>query len=356
MSKSAGQKYYNEIKNFKKQETIINSDIIDYLFDKIKPTKINNLEEFRKLKKQHIIKYDCFYFRKVNGEDKIYKICVNLNRILLDKENDDSNIDITLSNVAKLSYLEIPTKLVTKNTEVYHGTWYQLPIMSDHMPHNWAGNWFGIDLGESLSYTFGDGNARLYKYKVKEDFNVLNIPNETGIEYFFIHIAFMEIKIEDNDIKIKVEYARGINKPSGIMIDKYNYTEGKNILKPCGNNQYGLFNDDNLKISDNFFTTINLASSGDNDKQLAGSVCNIYNSRNDLFSIQINGWMIEEINHLMICNPLEVLENIAGSKGFGLDGNISSFIDKGTKGYTDYFQKYIKYKTKYLNLKKLNNI
>jgi len=138
------------------------------------------------------------------------------------------------------------------------------------------------------------------------------------------------------------------------MLEKYNYTAGKNLLNPTGSNQYGLFKSDGItKQADTFQTSLNLASSGDNDKPLAGLMCNIYNLK-DKYSIQVNGWYIRDVLHLMLCNPMEVLENIAGSKGIEPSTQIlRDFINKGTKGYDDYFNKYKKYKLKYLKLKEL---
>ncbi len=326
--------------------------ILQYLFDKYTNQTTSDMNSFQQLKKQHLIKYMDSFYRKTNGSDQIFEISNDPTKILLDQEPTSNIINIDQNNVNEIKYINIPSKIIKKNTIFYHGTPYQMPTTTDHMPYNWAGNWFGSNIDESVSYLFGedDFTPRLYKYKVTKDFNVINIIDETDLIYLLIHVAFMEtvINMESEEILITVKFARGRQLRSGYpIIEKYNYTTGKNLQNPSGNDQYGLYdNTGTNKIADTFQIPIKLASNGDGDKPLAGTICNLYNS-NDPYSININGWIISAINHLMICNPTQVLENISGSKG---DTN---FTPKDDPEYNDYYKKYLKYKAKYLQLKKL---
>jgi len=72
----------------------------------------------------------------------------------------------------------------------------------------------------------------------------------------------MEILIdkENDDILIKVKYAKGTYKGNYIDIDKYNYTTSKNLLNI--NNDNGLYNQLGTKESLDFWVPIKLASSG----------------------------------------------------------------------------------------------
>jgi len=70
--------------------------------------------------------------------------------------------------------------LLKKDTSIYHVTPYKLPVESDHMPYNWAGNWFSPNKVESLAYMFtGDvPENRLYEYKVSKDINLILFDEE----------------------------------------------------------------------------------------------------------------------------------------------------------------------------------
>jgi hypothetical protein len=345
----------NIIANFSRCPS--NKDVLQYLFDKNKDKikNLTNMEEFQLLKKQHLIKYSDSFYRKSSGKNQIYEICYETERILLEQEPTSKLIEIDQTNVNKLTYLTIPIKHYKKDTIVYHGTPYQMPLNTDYMPYNWVGNWFGTTYEESKAYAFEP--SALYKYKVSNDFDVIHIDKEDDLNYLLVHIAFMETIIDknNNDILSLVKYARGIETRTFPMIEKYNYTIGKNLLDSSGENQYGLFDKTNTtKISDTFKYPINIPSSGDGDKPLAGAICNIYNSK-DTDSININGWEITDINHLMICNPTEVLVNIS------VENYENNVYCKGEPGYPNnlqstggYYFKYLKYKAKYLKLKKQN--
>ena len=345
-----GKVQFNNIKK-KINRCPTSKDILQYIFDEneTKIKSISKMSEFQQLKKQHLIKYLDSFYRKYNDANQIYEICNHTDKIILDKELTSKVIDIIDINVINVKYLDIPTIPLKKDTSIFHGTPYKLPVESDHMPYNWVGNWFSTNKDESMSYIYGDINeTRLYEYNVIKDINLILFDKENSCEYLFIHIAFMEILIDkkNDDILIKVKYAKGTYKGNYIEIDKYNYTTSKNILNTGKNNEYGLYDQLQTKISEDFWIPIKLASSGDGDKPLAGTICNIYNS-NDPYSININGWQIIDLYHTMICNPTEVLVNISG------EHNTPVKMLKNHPNYNIYYKKYQKYKAKYLKLNEL---
>jgi hypothetical protein len=344
---SYGEQTFQSIKKYLKR-CPTNKDVLQYLFDKNITIPVSNLESFEQLKKQHIIKYLNSFYRKVGGLNQIYDICKDTDIILIDIAPTSGVINIDQTNVNQLTYLSIPIKIYKKDTIVFHGTTYQMPKATDHMPYNWVGNWFGTNESESKAYMFVP-ESRLYKYKVLKDFNLIDISEENSLNYFLVHVAFMETVIDNinENILSLVKYARGRQTTEIPMIEKYNYTIGKNLLNTTGTNQYGLYDRTNLtKVADDFLYPISIASSGDGDKPLAGAICDIYNSK-DPNSITVNGWEIPDIRHLMICNPIEVLVNISGEN---LDGKV---VFKSDPEYDNFFKKYLKYKSKYLKLKQI---
>lgn len=225
-------------------------------------------------------------------------------------------------------------------------------------PYNWVGNWFSTIGSESKVYSYTEIPSdipRLYIYKIKKDFEVFNITEENNLVYLLINIAFMKTKIDHTNSAILsiVKYARATTSSGSPMLQKYNYTLGKNLLNKDGTSQYGLYDSSNeTKISDEFEFPINIASYGDADKPLAGAICNAYNSEEE-DSLKVIGWYINFIDHLMICNPNKVLENTSGYIFVNEPDEILIKKDEHIEVYDDLLKKYQKYKAKYLKLKKL---
>lgn len=372
----AGKLWYSKIQAEQKVSNVSSINILNYLFTKLASliTSITTINEFNLLKNQHIIKYDNLYYKKNNNNDYIYNICSNYDSI--DMNNNLATtvpcIEIKNIDIIKLKYLKPCILTIKQDTQLYHGTGYQMPIESDHSPYNMYGNWYEFPyiigktlnydvkkfkaVGESKAYAYsGDYKKpvapRIYTYKVIKDFNILYIETETGIEYLFAHVMFMPILIKDNTIQITTSKTMGkLFGPNDIDLEKYNYTESKNIIDSTKLiPQFGLYNKDGTYINQSFSIPLKLASSGDGDKPLASEICDILHNGLSTYNLSISGWVIGSINHLMYCGKIGYIENISA---VGKDSDFNKVTNKGDPTYNAYYKKYIKYKIKYLNLQK----
>lgn len=352
-----GRKYYDYVNT--KYGVVNNKNVLLYFFDNFEitktKTKIKNENEINTLTQQNIIKFKNSFYRKSNTPNVIYNICEIDNVILLDETDDCTKIIIDNSNYQFIEYISFPLTKINIDNILYHGTPYQMPSDSNHAPYNWYGNWFSPSLDESSTYMCGINGEerRLYIYRTTQSFNILNINNEGSLLYVLICIAFLKTIIDNTNhaICIYTNKTIGVQRNQIVDLEKYDYTIRKNLLRPDLQDDFGLFNVQNDKLEDGFVLPIKMASSGDGDKPLAAEICSINNENLPNNKMKINGWSISDVNHIMICNPKSVLENIAGSS----DGKTFRY-DTKSADYNAYFKKYLKYKTKYNQLKnKLKN-
>jgi hypothetical protein len=351
--------------------------ILDYIFKKFisNVQTIINISFFKYIKRQHLIKYENNYYRKVDGKDQIFRINYE-NKIYYDNILK-SIINITVDNVNKLTYLKPAIGTIKKDTIIYHGIGYQRPVSTDHTPYNWYGNWYDFPYEyidsyvvsipnkptTSLKYLYSTKEPRLYQYKISNNFNVLlfdeNIDSNT---YLLFSIMFLDIAILHEGIHIKTNMTKGNlildEVPIRIDIGKYDYTIGKNILNPAGISPTGLYikddKNEDVQIKKEYYVLLKLPSEGDGDKPLASKICDLVNNQN-IYSLDIKGWLIKDVRHLMFCGQLGYIENI-GATGKNKEKELYSdsfnFTPKTELDYNIYYKKYLKYKNKYKVLKK----
>jgi hypothetical protein len=255
----------------------------------------------------------------INLETEYKNIKIHQNKIYTVKKSEDASP--REPNCSKQD-------MICNVKYVYTGTSYPFPKESGYNPYNYYGNWYTFGIGENdmstekmfldygiididrvdietvpfesvsyvdTSYTL-DKPAVLYRYKIKEDFNVLYMEDENS-DYMMAFLSHFKIKLEktsgdkgDKGDKGDIKYYDTYSKVVDGEIQKYNYTQHKNLLNKSGN-PVGF---------DSAWRTVKIASSGDGDKPLAAKICEM---TNDVYPHNaINGWVIKEIFHLMSCN------------------------------------------------------
>jgi hypothetical protein len=171
------------------------------------------------------------------------------------------------------------------------------------------GNWYSMDVGESSGYMAGNSCQKMYQYKTKRDINLYYLNDDKDLEYWLLYAQYFDLKVDSDDLyKIKFHDEFTIRSANNI-IEKYNYTEFKNLKS---SNKPVLFPSTTKK-----WEFIKLATSGDGDKPLAAKICYLQHNNSDNIHIVANGWEINQINHIMLCNIDNLnLENIYLSYDF----------------------------------------
>jgi hypothetical protein len=238
----------------------------------------------------------------------------------------DLNVD---RDGKKLCILSTPINTLKPDSShyIYHGTGYRMPEESDRSPYNKFGNWYIYTTKdnpqETESYTYITKDIGfLYTYKLKNELKYYDATVIDGTpeydNYVFLFIMHFDIKIgyyDDSSDNLKyllndpnktlmnkralLYYDTHTMRTATGQIEKYNYTQYENLLKP-----------DNKKI---VFTPLWVpirSYSGDGDKPLAAKICEMYNDKkHSMGTWKLNMGPYE--SHLMICNPIKLLENVS---------------------------------------------
>ena len=220
-------------------------------------------------------------------------------------------------NIINVDYDQNRYKPKFKNTiavkNLYNGTSYTYPIESGYNPFNKYGNWYAMGLdkpsyncnnnkdsilpAESLGYLNKEKSVNyVYKYKIIKPLKMFYINSDTftdiSKDYVIGFLQFFKFKIINNEWKYYDTYSMRDDKGS---IQKYNYTLFANNIN----------NNNNKLIFNNDYQTLATASQGDGDKPLAAKICDLFNDN----KIKVNGWIIKNILHLMNCNAKDYIEN-----------------------------------------------
>ena len=426
---SLGKKLYNNaIKKLNEIEeveikSLSNKNLLDYLViqfhSEIK--KINSLDDVKNqdiivrmnkdlyFRNHKLIVEQATYFRRVG--DNIYNTIVTVNNkeYITNKYADEVKVKF---NTTTHDYYIIKVNAVVANPDeiIYHGSRYKYGMINypdefsvkpdgtymafggnkerlEYRPYNYIGNWFSGNADSVAGYAVNyDDNLkiRVYKYKIREQFNVINLIKESNDNYWKHQLMFVKTLVRDQNIfnitsqtrlhcldgdvereerqeeskKNKEEKKCADGKTS---ISKFNYTNFRNLRNLKKPSAAGLYNYEKMynkvdnKLSDDGEIEMKCATSGDGDKIFSSELCYLYHNQIDN-DYNINGWKWEEgqINHFMICDTTKI-DLISASKDMGFFNNRGTFIEKGTKEFLDgdYFKKYLKYKNKYIKLKKI---
>jgi len=138
---------------------------------------------------------------------------------------------------------------------------------------------------------------RLYEYEIKKELNCIYFFSENQMKdkiyaYVLAHLIYFDFEVRADGFYIYSKYV--MLDDTTDQINKYNYTVHKNLLNTGSSNPP--FKEKWIKLK--------TESDGDGDKPLAALLCKLKYDK----EINIDGWIINELLHFMICSPKDFLD------------------------------------------------